>query len=209
MSAHVWIFSFPLLWAIVAHWACRSLIWLWIAFQSFATIRWLICFILFIPFRLFGVQLSSFLLGLFAALADSFVVFFVPECWCVIRRINITFGWLVAVWIVVGPGTVKMKTHSTTFSLSGQYNIYMYTTHDEPPHFNLRFTASDYNNTPPQRRIKRNNCCLIFRFLCSRLLLAHTHTHMHTYDLPHTCRVHADIVLFFTLPYCHCRYSVC
>lgn len=60
---------------------------------------------------------------------------------------------VVAVWIVA---TVKMKTHKL-FLVS---TIFIYTNGDEPPHFNLRFTAPDYNNTPTQ--IKCNNCCLIF-----------------------------------------------
>lgn len=79
---------------------------------------------------------------------------FSPFCWCVIRRISITFGWLVAVWIAAiyseneNVQLLWSATHSYSHTLSWkQLNIYIH--NDEPPHFNLRFTASDYNNTPP------------------------------------------------------------
>lgn len=59
---------------------------------------------------------------------------------------------------LTGSSVNRGNSENENTDSSGQYNIYIH--NDEPPHFNLRFTAPDYNNTPT--RIKRNNrfCCL-------------------------------------------------
>lgn len=164
-TAHVLIlfffsffFSFSLFTMAIAAHEPVPLIWLWIAFLSFATIRWLICFMLFYADSLslhHSVRFDSavrhhFVFFLFNSLALSSSP---PSLATSLSLLGVLYS-LVAVWIVA---TVKRKTHKL---FSGQYNIYIHTHGDEPPHFNLRFTAPDYNNTPTQ--IKCNNCCLIF-----------------------------------------------
>lgn len=63
---------------------------------------------------------------------------------------------------LTGSGVNRSNSENENKNSSGQRNIYI---HDEPPHFNLRFTAPDYNNT--SQRIKRNNCWdFYFHFSC-------------------------------------------
>lgn len=62
--------------------------------------------------------------------------------------------------VLTGSGVNRSNSENENKNSSGQRNIYI---HDEPPHFNLRFTAPDYNNT--SQRIKRNNCWDCFFFL--------------------------------------------
>lgn len=56
---------------------------------------------------------------------------------CVLFVVHqLTFG-------LTSSGVNRGNSENENTNSSGQYNIYI---HDEPPHFNLRFTAPDYNN---------------------------------------------------------------
>lgn len=57
--------------------------------------------------------------------------------------------------------SVKMKTHKNTRLLRSLQYLYVYNTWSQPPNFNLRFTASHYNNTPPHNEINQVQSIII------------------------------------------------
>lgn len=147
--------------AIAAH-EPVSLIWLWIAFLSFATIRWLICFMCSFRWFFFSLSAVSIWCSSYFFFVSSFALhsFFFICCWslalfhyvatrrCLCGVLHSLSHHHTAYGALTGSGVNSGNSENENTNSSGQYQQYLYThNNDEPPHFNLRFTAPDYNNS--------------------------------------------------------------